>query len=292
MWSKKTFLSATAVLMLTTVANADLVLTLNGLDAVKESVEIKGKNNLIIAVAGSTEVEPEDCFIKADGGVIEAIAEANTVSPQAKTGEYSFTFEDELVPSTVSMIANNDMIIDGTSVKAGDTIYELVLFYISETDTVMAIGVNLEILSYTPSEPESKPAPEPQPVPELKLEPKAEAQAEPVPAIEPSPKPQPKPFQPLSDQEHKRLKRLRHFPEVSESVSLKDWGAEERWRIDEGGGTRDEGGGTRDEGGGTRDEGGRNNKHRIRGIAYDGVKFHIYRDSGWHCDKYQYYLGF
>lgn len=44
------------------------------------------------------------------------------------------------------MIANNDMVVDGNSVKAGDKIYELVLFYIPETDKVMAVGLNLESL--------------------------------------------------------------------------------------------------------------------------------------------------
>jgi len=217
MWGKKAFLLAAIVLTLTSAANADLVLTLNGFDTTTEFAEIKGKDNLVIAVAGDTEVYPNAYRIEAAGGVLKAKAGPTTASPQAKNEEYSFTFEDELALGTVSLIANNDMVIDGTSVKEGDTIYELSLFYISETDTVISCGLNLEILSCILPEPEPEPEPqpepnlqpepelqlepqpqpepvlEPQPVPELKPESKAEARSESEPAPEPQPVPELKP---------------------------------------------------------------------------------------------------
>jgi hypothetical protein len=145
MWGKKTFLLAAIVLTLNSVTNADLVLTLNGLDAAKESIEIEGKDNIVIAVAGSTEVEPNTYYIKATGGTLET-----TVGPNA---EYSFTFEDGQGLGVVSLTANNDTIIEGVPVGEGDTICELVLFYIQETDTIVAFGTKPEASSYVSSEP-------------------------------------------------------------------------------------------------------------------------------------------
>lgn len=110
MWSKKTFLTAAIVLILTTVANADgashaaqVVLKVNGIDATTEIVEVEGKNELIIAVAGSTEIEPNTCAawlvpysVEVEYGAIEAIAGDDTNSPQANSLEYSFSFGDKL----------------------------------------------------------------------------------------------------------------------------------------------------------------------------------------------------
>lgn len=144
------FLFATVVLTMVSVANADLILTLNGLDAAKEPIEIKVKTNLVIVVAGKTQVSANDCAIAAYGGTLEV-----------HTGGYLFTFENELSVGAVSLITNKNMIIDGISVLAGGTIYELILFYIPETDTVIVFGFDLEAL-----------APQPKPELELQLQPK------------------------------------------------------------------------------------------------------------------------
>jgi hypothetical protein len=106
------------------------------------------------------------------------------------------------------------MIVDGTSVKVGDKIYELILLYIPEKDTVIGVGVNLEGLICAQPKQEAKA--ESQAKSELKSEPEAEVQAK--------PKPKPKQFITLYEQERKRLRRLRHFPEVNVSLHFKDWG--------------------------------------------------------------------
>jgi len=123
------------LLAVVSVANADLILTLNGVDAAKEPLEIKGKDNLVIAVASQAQVDANDYSITSSGGTLKA-----------HTGGYLFTFEDELSVGSVSLIANNDMVIDSISVVAGGTIYKFVLFYNPETDIVIAFGINLESL--------------------------------------------------------------------------------------------------------------------------------------------------
>ena len=156
MCNRRTFLLAVAVLAVTSVANADLILTLNGLDTAKEPVEIKGKNNLVIAVAGDTKVDPDAYSVTATGGVLEPITEPNAISSQAEAGEYLFTFQDESTLGIISLIANEDMIIDDIPVLAEGTIYELNLFCIPERDTVIPFGIDLEALSYVPPEPEEQ----------------------------------------------------------------------------------------------------------------------------------------
>jgi len=72
------------LLAIVSVANAELTLMLNGVDAAKERLEIKGKDNLVIAVAGQTQVDANDYFVTVSDGILEA-----------KTDGYLFTFEGE-----------------------------------------------------------------------------------------------------------------------------------------------------------------------------------------------------
>jgi len=160
MLSHRTLLFTAIILTITSIANADLVLTLNGVDAVREALEVEGKDNLVISIAGDTKIDANACSVTAVGGVLKPITEPTTVSSETQGGSYLFTFEDELSSAIISLIANEDMIIDGISVVAGGTIYKLVLFSLLETDIVIAFGINFEALNFTPP---------PQPEPELEV---------------------------------------------------------------------------------------------------------------------------
>ncbi len=131
---QKIYLLAFLVLITASITNADLVLTLNGVDAAKEPLEIKGKDNLLIAVAGETQTDANRYSVITYCDVLKV-----------HSGDYFFTFEGE--SGVIDLIANKDMVINGISVEDGDKIYELVLFYIPETDTVIAFGINLEALN-------------------------------------------------------------------------------------------------------------------------------------------------
>lgn len=144
MRNQRAFLFTTIVLAMVSVAGANLNLTVNGIDTTEEAIEIEGKDNLIIAAAGDTKADVNTYSISATGGVLE-------VHPSG----YLFNFEDELRPGTVSMIANDDMAIDGTAVEKGSTIFELDLFYIPQIDKVIVFSINLEALNYT--QPKSEP---------------------------------------------------------------------------------------------------------------------------------------
>ena len=64
------------------VANADLSLTVNGLDATKP-LEIKGKENLIIAVAGQSDAKAQNISVTCDIGRLEPLSEPNTLAVSA-----------------------------------------------------------------------------------------------------------------------------------------------------------------------------------------------------------------
>ena len=153
----RTLLFTAILLTITSIVNADLVLTLNGVDPANSPLEIEGKDSLVISIAGKTQVDANACSISTVGGVSKPITESNAVSSGSQGSSYLFTFEDGPGLGLVSLIANEDIIIDGISVAAGGTIYELALFYNPETDIVIAFGTNLEALNFTPP-PQPEPA--------------------------------------------------------------------------------------------------------------------------------------
>ncbi len=60
---QKIFLFAAFILAIVSVANADLSLTINGLDATTGPLEINSKEDLIIAVAGETQADANRCSV-------------------------------------------------------------------------------------------------------------------------------------------------------------------------------------------------------------------------------------
>jgi len=84
MRNHKAFLLAGIVLMTSSIAGADLILTLNGND-LSDSPLIASMGQFLVAVEGSTEVEPNDVSVGAVGGVLEPVPDANN--------EYYFEFD-------------------------------------------------------------------------------------------------------------------------------------------------------------------------------------------------------
>lgn len=121
----KTLLITAIVLAIVSIADAELILTIDGLDAT-EPLEIKGKDNLIITIAGQSDTEAQDISVTCDTGKIE---------PLKETDKYLFTFTAESDVSTISLNVCKEIV------------YQLVLFYIPETDTVIEFGVGKEALA-------------------------------------------------------------------------------------------------------------------------------------------------
>ena len=103
-----------------------------------------------MAVEGSTQIGPNDVSVGAAGGVLEPVPDANY--------EYYFEFDAESSEATISLITSVDIVIDGNSIPAGTTIYELYLFCNREQNIFGAAGLGLEEL--IPPEGESGSEPE------------------------------------------------------------------------------------------------------------------------------------
>ena len=137
-FTRKTFLIFVAALTAVSTANANLILTLNGSDTSDFPLIIWNVGDLLVAVAGSTQIEPNDVSVSAVGGVLEPVPDANH--------QYYFEFYAQSNEATISLVTNVDMVIDGNSIPAGTTIYELSLFYNRQYNILAAAGIGLEDL--------------------------------------------------------------------------------------------------------------------------------------------------
>ena len=95
MRNKKTVLFTAVVLIIASTANADLSLTVNGLDATKP-LEIESKEDLIIAIAGESDANAQDILVTCNMGKLGLLPEPNTLAEKPTSGKYLFNFIDEL----------------------------------------------------------------------------------------------------------------------------------------------------------------------------------------------------
>jgi hypothetical protein len=147
MSTQKAFLLAVIVLISVSAAGADLNLTINGLDATKP-LEIRGKDNLVIAIAGQDSDKAQEISVTCDAGKFESLTKPSKPAKEPALGKYLFTFTNESEVSTISLNVGKEIA------------YQLILFHIPETNTVIAFGVDKEALA--PPQPKSEPEPEQQ----------------------------------------------------------------------------------------------------------------------------------
>ncbi len=134
----KTFLSTAVILVMASVANASLVLTLNGLDT-RMPIEVKADDDIIIAVAGQTDEQEQRYSVTSKmGGKLEPLPEPNS-RVKKPMDCYLFKFEEEGRSLGVVDLHAED-----------DHIYELVLFYNPETDVTIVLGIGYDALHRVP----------------------------------------------------------------------------------------------------------------------------------------------
>jgi len=121
-------------LLFVSLVNAEVVLTLNGIDAAKQPVDIEGKENLLIAIGGTIEKKVSYSVKVEMGGEIQPIEKLSSLA-EAPTEQFVFNFSDaEAALSVVSLYAGDKKV------------YELVLFYDPEMKKTMAFGIDYEAL--------------------------------------------------------------------------------------------------------------------------------------------------
>ncbi len=139
MYGKRLFLfvaifSAIFGIAMVSITNEELSLTIEGLDE-SNPPQIKGKDNLVITIAGQSDTEAQDISVTCDTGKLKQLKEPD---------KYLFTFTAESDVSTISLNVDKEIV------------YQLVLFYITETDTVIIFGLDKEALAASQPSSESQ----------------------------------------------------------------------------------------------------------------------------------------
>jgi hypothetical protein len=165
MCTGKTFLLTAIVLIMASVADAGLVLTVNGFDT-SMPIDVKTDDDIIIAVAGQTDEQKESYSVTCEmGGKLTPLPEPNSLTEKPKEGDYLFTFEDE------------ELGLAMVNLTVGDVLdYQLILFKIPDANTII-FGIDSDAVQVEP-EPEPEPEPKLQPTTtpysHLKIKPRQE----------------------------------------------------------------------------------------------------------------------
>jgi len=141
---QKAFLFTAIVLAVASIANADLTLTVNGLDT-SNPIEIKSQD-IVIGVAGKPEQLKQVYSITCEaGGKLETLAKPKHTG---KKGEYLFTFDKDRPGLAVINLTVDDVLG-----------YQLALFAITEFDTVIIFGIDSDEIEIPKPEPDPEPKP-------------------------------------------------------------------------------------------------------------------------------------
>jgi len=151
MRNQKAFLLAAIVFMTNSIACADLILTLNGND-LSDYPLISSMGQILVAVEGSTEIGPNDVSVGAVCGVLEPVPDANN--------EYYFEFDPNSNEATISLVTAIDMVIDGNSIPAAATIYQLWVYCNRQQNFLAAAGMGLEWILWSDPQGQSASSPE------------------------------------------------------------------------------------------------------------------------------------
>jgi len=159
MLRRQRYLAAVLAGIVVSIANGAPELRINGLDATVP-LKIQGKDELVISVSGAGDVNEQSySVICEDRGLIEPVSGLNEVEDRTATA-YRFVFAEGWELGTVGLVADGDMIIDGTAVSAGTKIYKLHLCYSLQAKTTTAIGIDFEGLSWVAPATETKSEPQ------------------------------------------------------------------------------------------------------------------------------------
>jgi hypothetical protein len=120
-----------------TVANADLILTVDGENPTGVPLMLQGTGPYTIILDGNTPIEPNDVRFEVITGTLTAIPDTNH--------QYIFQYEGESTTGLIRLIANIDMTIDGFWAPAGMTIYELFVFCNPEFEFTGACGSDITV---------------------------------------------------------------------------------------------------------------------------------------------------
>ncbi len=122
------------------VANADLILTVNGINTTDTPALIQGTGPILVAVEGNTPLEANDVSVSAIGGTLTPLSDINQ--------RYNFELNDknESTLGNAFLIASNEISIEGKTIPAGTTICQLYFFCNREANVISVLYAGLSDL--------------------------------------------------------------------------------------------------------------------------------------------------
>ena len=155
------------LLGMVSIANGDMTLTVNGLEA-SMPVEVKADTDIIVAVAGQTDEQKESYSVTCEmGGKLEPLSEPNTSAEELMSDRYLFTFDDEelglaMVNLTVGDVLDYQLVFfwipDLYTALDNNAIFDPNMIMIQAAHTVI-FGIDSDAIEM----PEPEPEPEPEP---------------------------------------------------------------------------------------------------------------------------------
>ncbi|MBN2019512.1 MAG: hypothetical protein JW749_04735 [Sedimentisphaerales bacterium] len=128
-------LAAGIIVLGGSIANADVILTVNGENPAGAPLMIEGIGPFLVAVDGNTPVGPNDVSVAATGGTLVELPGVNN--------QYHFKFDAESTFGNALLIANVDISIEGRFVPAGTTICQLYFFCDREANIISVLYAGL-----------------------------------------------------------------------------------------------------------------------------------------------------
>jgi len=138
MWKKQIIAAVIISVIGASIANADLILTVDGQNPSGIPLMLQGIGPYQIALDGNTVIEPNDVRLEAVGGALTVISDVNH--------QYSFQYESGSTAGLIWLISNTEMTIDDINVPIDTTIYEIFVFCNPDVNLTGACGSDLSFL--------------------------------------------------------------------------------------------------------------------------------------------------
>ncbi len=130
MWRNKLITAVVICVISGTIAKADLIFTVNGLNPADSTLKIAPIKPVLLEIYGDTPFEPNDISVMATGAELVPVPDVNN--------QYRLEFDDEITFANVFLIADSNISINEALVPAGTTICQL-FFFCNREDNVISV---------------------------------------------------------------------------------------------------------------------------------------------------------
>jgi len=144
MWMKQVIAAVIISVFGASIVNADLILTVDGQNPTGIPLMLSGTGPYQIEIDGNTAIEQNDIRLEAVGGTLTVISDVNH--------QYTFQYDNGSTAGLIWLISNTEIILDGITVPAETTIYEVFIFDNPDANLTGVCGADYGTLNPPPEE--------------------------------------------------------------------------------------------------------------------------------------------